>query len=410
MRGITITCATLFSLALLLGCETDSRRHAAFGPVDTLPSPAAGGSAEPNLMTGPDGRVYLSWLEPRGDSTHALRFSTLDEDGWAPARTIVERPDLFVNWADFPSLTALPSRRLAAHWLQRSGKDKYAYEVRIAQSMDGGRTWSASVVPHRDGTATEHGFVSLFPFRDSLGAVWLDGRRFAGAGQGESPNMMLFMTTIARSGATGAERILDERVCDCCQTALAIAASGPVVVYRDRSDGEIRDIGVARWSDTGWVRGPVVHADDWRIDACPVNGPAIDAAGDNVAVAWFTGARDTARVYFARSADGGRTFGAPVRIDEGNPVGRVDVELDDDGDAVVSWLEFASEQQADVRLRRVGVDDAPSRSIVVARTSGARASGFPRMSVSGNHLVLAWTEAGTPSRIRLARTRLDGGR
>lgn len=409
MRHGLSECAAALALAALLGCERGEQDRAVLGPIDTLVSPAAGGSGEPNLATGPDGRVYLSWLEPEGDSVHALRFSTLEEGGWSAPRTIARRSDFFVNWADFPSLVPLSDRALAAHWLQRNGSAKYAYEVRIAHSSDGGETWSEPLVPHRDGTPTEHGFVSLFPFRDSLGAIWLDGRNFAAVPKGEGANMMLVMTAIAPTGAAGAERVLDERVCDCCQTSLAMASSGPIVVYRDRLEGEIRDISVARWSDTGWARGTVVHADNWVIDACPVNGPAIDAAGDRVAVAWFTSARDSARVYLAWSADAGASFGPPVRVDDGNPVGRVDVELDREGNAVVSWVEFTAGQQADVRIRRIHADGTPSASTVVARTTSGRASGFPRMTAHEGDLILAWTEAGTPSRIRVARARLTRG-
>ena len=115
-------------------------------------------------------------------------------------------------------------------------------------------------MPHRDGTATEHGFVSLFPFNDSLGAIWLDGRNFASGTKGESANMMLLMTSVAPTGTAGPERVLDERVCDCCQTSLAVTSSGPAVVYRDRLDGEIRDINIVRWSDSGWTSGTVVRS------------------------------------------------------------------------------------------------------------------------------------------------------
>ena len=395
---------------LLLACEPADNPPAAFGPIDTLPSPAAPGSGEPNLVAGPDGRVYLSWLEPSGDSAHALRFSTLNGDSWSTPRTIAARPDFFVNWADFPSIVPLSERRLAAHWLQKSGRAKYAYDVRIAQSFDGGETWSSPIVPHRDATATEHGFVSLFPFRDSLGAIWLDGRNFARVAKGERADMMLVMTSVAPTGTLGPERVLDERVCDCCQTALAVASSGPIVAYRDRSEGEVRDIGIVRWTDSGWAETTVVHPDGWRIDACPVNGPAIAAVGQRVAVAWFTSAHDTARVYLAQSDDGGATFGRPVRVDDGKPLGRVDVELYADGAAVVTWMEFTPGEQADVRAKHVSRDGALSASAVVARTSGARASGFPRMIATGNDLVFAWTEAGDPAQVRVARVRLAGRR
>jgi hypothetical protein len=240
---------TIAPLLLFLGCAPQEDAH---GPlvIDTMASPAGPGSGEPNLASAPDGRIYLSWLEPVDDSTHALRFSTLVGSRWSPPRTITQRPDFFVNWADFPSVIALSEQRLAAHWLQKSGTTKYAYEVRIAQSADGGRTWSTPVVPHRDGTPTEHGFVSMFALGDSLGAVWLDGRNFARVAKGESADMMLMMTSVAPTGGTGPERVLDERVCDCCQTSLGVAASGPVLVYRDRLHGEIRDISVVRWVDS----------------------------------------------------------------------------------------------------------------------------------------------------------------
>ncbi|MDQ4079690.1 MAG: glycoside hydrolase, partial [Gemmatimonadota bacterium] len=356
--------------------------------------------------TGPHERVYLSWLEPTGDTAHALRFATLTGDQWSAPRTITQGSRFFVNWADFPSIVVAPDNRLAAHWLQRSDTARYAYGVRVAQSFDGGASWSQPITPHRDGSATEHGFVSLFAVRDSLGAVWLDGRNFAGAGENSRPSMMLMTTTVASDGSTGAERVLDERVCDCCQTSIAVAASGPVVVYRDRSLNEIRDISIIRWTDSGWTRPIPVHSDQWKIDHCPVNGPAVAADGEHVAVAWFTSSGDSGRVLLAQSDDGGATFAAPVRIDDGNPVGRVDVVTHRTG-LVVSWMEFTSERQAEVRVRPVSRSGQLGESTVIARSSGERASGFPHIAVSRGYLIIAWTEAGSPPRVRVARTQLD---
>lgn len=397
-----------FSLVTALACAVDDTRPIALGTIDTLPSPATAGSGEPNLSIGPDQRVYLSWLEPQGDTAHALRFATLDAGEWSAPRTIAQGRNFFVNWADFPSIVAGRGGQLAAHWLERSDTARYAYGVRIARSSDGGATWGAPITPHRDDSPTEHGFVSLYTTGDSLGAIWLDGRNFAGAAKGASPDMMLLTTTVAREDSAGPERVLDDRVCDCCQTSIAMAASGPVIVYRDRSSSEIRDIAIIRWTDSGWTRPALVYADGWNVDHCPVNGPSVAADGQNVAVAWFTGARDSTRVFLAQSSDGGATFASPVRIDDGNPVGRVDVVVDRRGGAIVSWMEFTSGQQADVRVRPVSANGARGESTVVARSTGARASGFPHMVAAGSDLILAWTEAGTPQRIRVARAGLSG--
>ncbi|MGH7563761.1 MAG: sialidase family protein [Gemmatimonadota bacterium] len=411
--------------------------------VESLPSPAGPRSGEPNLFATGD-RIYLSWIEAveeaaspnESDTTrdpedpvHALRFAAWDGETWSEPGTIAAGRGWFVNWADFPSLVALPDGSLAAHWLVRTGPETYAYEVRIARSPDGGRTWSGPIVPHDDGTPTEHGFVSLFPgSRGGLGAVWLDGRKFAaassrqgapppgsgtgpGTGGAEAPSededyapgaeMTLRAAVIGAEGEVGDDALLDGRACDCCQTAAAMTSRGPVVAYRDRSADEIRDIAVVRLVDGRWTEPRPLHADGWVISACPVNGPAIAARDAEVAVAWFTAARDTLQVRIAFSGDAGATFGPPGRVDEGAPLGRVDVELLEDGSALVTWLE-GQHSETRILARRIASGGQAGPAVFVAPASPERASGFPRAAVLGNRVVFAWTEPGDPSRIRLA--------
>ena len=374
--------------------------------IESVASPASPGSAEPNLALGGD-RVYMSWLEPV-DSGHALRFATLEGTRWSEPRTIRAGRDFFVNWADFPSIQPLGDGRLAAHWLQRNGNGTYAYGVRVALSDDDGQRWSAPLTPHTDDSPTEHGFVTLWPEEGTLNAVWLDGRKFSKSGHDASNEMMLVSTTVDAQGARAAEVRLDERTCDCCQTDAAVTAEGPIVTYRDRSPDEIRDIYVTRRIGGKWTTGAPVHADNWKVDFCPVNGPAIAADERRVALAWFTAANDSARVKVAFSDDAGARFGAPVRVDEGNPAGRVDVALLPDGNALVTWIERIGGDTAAVRVRRVSRDGTLGETRTVARSSAARASGFPRMVISGPDVVFAWTEPGKPSHVRVARAALRG--
>ncbi|TVS16854.1 MAG: exo-alpha-sialidase [Gammaproteobacteria bacterium] len=387
-----------------------------------LPSPAGAGSSAPNLFVDPRGVVVLSWLESTANGQHALRFSTLDPrsaadpqsdeeaPGWSAARTIVEADDLFVNWADFPSLIVLEDGSMAVHWLRRSGPDTFDYDVEVAWSADGGDTWNEPVTPHRDGTLSEHGFASMFPWQGGLGIVWLDGRAFAGwdetAGavidstRHDDPEMALRATTISPDGVAE-EAVLDARVCECCQTSAVITSEGPLIVYRDRSQDETRDIGVVRYREGQWTEPMLIHADGWQIRGCPVNGPMATASGSNVAVAWFTAADGERRVKVAFSADAGATFAAPQRVDAGQPAGRVALTLLDDQEAAVIWLE-EREGGAAIRLRRVTRDGGQGPAGVLVETSLARASGFPRMVRSGDQLLLAWTDADTPSRVHTA--------
>jgi len=374
--------------ALVLGaCQ-------AAAEVTVLPSPSDDGSMAPNLFAAADGRVLMSWIDKLDGDRHALRFAVREGERWSAPRLVAEGKDWFVNWADFPSIVALPDGTLAAHWLVKSAAATYAYDVRIAFSSDGGAHWSAPVVPHRDGTPTEHGFVSLFPTRDGqLGAAWLDGRETlpaTGASDGSSGAMTLRYATIGRGGALGEEALLDARICDCCQTSAAVTAEGPLVVFRDRSNAEVRDIARVRLRDGAWTEAQAIAADHWEISGCPVNGPSVAADGRHAAVAWFTAANDAPRVRVAFSADAGASFGLPLAVDDGRPLGRVDTLLLEDGSAIVSWVE-SSPDGSSLRLRRIRPDGERGEAVVVVPAGEPLANGFPQMVRAGAELVLAWT-------------------
>lgn len=413
MKFVLAAMLGYLALSGATGCadarETE-RSEAGDSMVTPITSPTGAGAAEPFLAVGPNGTLFLSWLEPIDSSSHAFRFAEYDGTQWSAPRTIRAGNDFFVNWADFPSIRVLDDGRLAAHWLQKTGVGTYAYGVRVSQSTDNGATWSPAIIPHRDSSDTEHGFVTLWREGAGIGAVWLDGRKYNKEGHSPTNEMMVVSTTIAADGQLGAETALDERACDCCQTAVAITSNGPIITYRDRTSDEIRDIYVARQVEGRWTAPVPVHADGWRIAACPVNGPAIAAVENRVALAWFTSANDSAKVKLAFSSDAGATFGAPVRIDGGQPAGRVDVALLRDGSALVSWIERTGGDTAVVQARRVAANGKPDAPIAIATSSAARASGFPRMVAHGRGAIFAWTEPGKPSAIRLARLANPGGR
>jgi hypothetical protein len=399
----------LLGVVALLACQASEEPPELVEGITAIASPTGIQSGEPNLAVDGAGRVYLSWLERKADSSVALHLSVRENGRWSPPATVTQRKDLFVNWADFPSVFVAPSGRIVMHWLQRKPGGKYSYDVFTRQSTDAGATWSEPRVLHDDKVAAEHGFVSFFASGpDSIEAIWLDGRATAGGHGNHSSRgaMQLGTTHLGADGVPAATTLIDDRICDCCQTSAAMTSRGPVVVYRDRSPGEIRDIAILRRVDGKWTEPTRVHADEWHLEGCPVNGPSVVANGDTVAVAWFTGARDTARVNLAFSSDAGATFGAPIRVDDGMPIGRVDVEFDGHGRALVTWLERVGNEGAEVRLKAVGPAGDQAATITVATSAAARTSGFPRMIRTGDEVLFAWTVPGDSARIQLATLRV----
>jgi len=397
-------------LLSVVACDNAQQHSISESAVESLPSPALDGSGEAHLAVGRDGSVVMSWLEPDGNG-HALKFSTLHERTWQPPRTVARSDSWFVNWADFPSVEPISETVWAAHWLDKQPGGRYAYNVTMSISEDAGATWSAPFTPHTDGTATEHGFVSLYRLDDGIGALWLDGRNMAedipnegGVVERKMEGMTLRSASISTGGTIKKSDLVDELTCDCCQTDVAVGPQGPIAVYRNRSSDEIRDVYVARSIDGAWQAAQRVANDGWQIAGCPVNGPAIAIQGNTVVVAWFTGANNESVVRMSRSEDTAKSFSFPIDIDSSRPLGRVDIALLENGDSVVSWLRKNSDGTGEISIRKISAEGIVGPARIVAETSASSMSGFPQMVLSGEYLFFAWTDTSDQqSRILTAR-------
>jgi len=377
--------------------------HSGAAPADPVEFRGPPGSVTPNLAVGRDGRVLLTWLEPIAEGRHALRLAVRQGGRWTPPQTIRESDRFFVNWADFASLVETVDGQWVVHWLEKTEAKPYAYHVMLSVSADRGQTWSAPFPAHRDRSPTEHGFVAMLP-RPSGGVdlAWLDGRRMDGNPAG-TMGVRTTSLVVAGSPRLGDEVELDDRTCECCQVALARTSRGLVAAFRDRSSSEIRDIALAREVSGAWTEPQVIAADDWEHRACPVNGPALAADGDHLALVWFTRARNEPRVYLVQSDDGGATFGSRVRIDDGQTLGRVDAEPLGGGAVAIASLEGKGEADAEWRVRRVEADGRTGPARVVATVTRARLAGFPRFARAGADLLLSYTAPGADGGVRVIR-------
>ncbi len=285
-----------------------------------------------HLRSSHDGGLLLSWLEPHGDG-HRLVFTVLEDGRWSPPKQVAAGGSFLANWADTPAVVQGPRGVLYAHWLETLGEG-HAYGARAARSANGGDSWVELGWLHDDTSPVEHGFVSYAVTPKGLRAFWLDGRTMGEPGGATALRTAL----VGQTEGTPPSVVLDPRVCECCATDAVKGPAGPVVVYRDRSEDEVRDISLLRWTTDGWSAPITVHRDGWQIDGCPVNGPAIDARDDRVAVAWFTAAGESAAVKLSVSTDGGQSFGVPTVVDGDRPVGRADVALGAGGRVWVLWV------------------------------------------------------------------------
>lgn len=406
--------AGMAALGVLAGCggpdDAPATSAAAPGELQVLDWPLPGavpGTSAADLSVSHDGTILLSWIDSQPGRRHSFRYSTWDtsRQRWTRApMTIAIGNSMFVNAADTPHIAASLDGALWAHWLQKNGEGAFAYDIALARSPDGAN-WSPPLVPHDDGTLTEHGFVSLWPHgTDLLGIAWLDGRATAAAdheahaahdaeghhGRGATALRAALVDPTRRKVL---ESVVDTRVCDCCQTAVALTSRGPLLFYRGRSPEEIRDVLVSRLEGNVWTAPKRVHADGWRVEGCPVNGPAAAGHGHDVVAAWYTEAGGEPQVRLAHSADAGDGFGEPLVLDAGAPVlGRVAVALDGQ-QAGALWLREEADGQS---LWYARFTPDLSRELgrqQVARLQGrGLGTGFPQLGFHGGVAHVVWTD------------------
>ncbi len=393
--------------------------------ITELASPAPLVSGTPRLHTGPDGTVYLMFAGPgllQGE--RAIWLSTLPAGSreWSVPGLVVSTPLLLENWADFGTLVVADDGQVWAQWFQSRAEGQRGYSGWMARSRDGGRTWS-------EPAPLGHEFVSLAPLSGGrVMAVWLQSARpprpagtprpartprdpHAEHSHGPArdpaapytPSMRLDARLMDAAGNTLREWVVDPDVCTCCHTTLAVLpGDGLFVSYRGHNREEVRDNWIAHFDGQEWGAPAVLHPDGWIIPACPVNGPAASARANELAIVWFTAANGISRVSGKFSTDAGRRFGEALPIDLGRPMGRVDCVMLPDNTAAASWLEAKSSgNAAGIYLRTFDAAGLISVPWLVAETSQARASGFPRLALRADgDLVIAYTEEGKESRIR----------
>jgi hypothetical protein len=241
--------------------------------------------------------------------------------------------------------------------------------------------------------------------------VWLDERnvRFPPAGEkGKMEHMEanreVFFASSADGGRSFSRNIrVGKEACPCCKTALAVGAGGGVFAsWRQVLPGDFRHIAVAASADGGKTfTAPVVVSDDrWMTSSCPVSGPALAATGDGaLSVVWYTeGDRGAPGLYQSESRDGGKTFSESRPYAQGQARGNPLLLANGSGGATVVWESAEGGQARVVSAPLAGKTSATHSSL----TSGE----LPSAALSGDQLFVGYiSKAGDRRSIWVVRAK-----
>jgi hypothetical protein len=286
---------------------------AAATPACLDPSPRCAPTAEPAFAR--DGTLWLAF--PVGDKVYVAS----SRDGGASFQPAVVAASVTgavidANGEARPKIVTLPDGTLLVSYTARPEKS-YDGSISLVRSTDGGKSFSAPA-PLLDASGQRFDIFLVSP-KGRLYAAWLDKRDAAAAKQaGEtfagSGIAVAWSDDGARSFA--GKTILMDHSCECCRLSGALSPDGlPVFAWRQVYDNNLRDQYVAKLSKDGvTLNGGRVAEDEWAT-GCPHHGPSL-AIGATGAwhVVWFTNGKARKGLFYASSADGGKSFAAPQKF------------------------------------------------------------------------------------------------
>jgi len=373
-----------FSLLATMSCSTKEVY------IQEIPFFYENSNAQPNLVSS-NGSLTLSWISSKEENKASLNYSRYMEGRWIKPQVIASGSDWFINWADFPAHAINQDLIITSH-LKKSASGKYTYDVVLNLQKLSGEKIKEDFLLNTDGVKAEHGFVSIIANnKKGFFITWLDGRNTIEKKlDGEHKPMTIRFAEITDKGDVIKESELDASTCDCCQTSIAITNDGPIVVYRDRGEKEVRDIYSVKNINGTWEEPNVVHDDGWIINGCPVNGPKVAVNSKDLAIAWFTVSNDNPLVNVSFSKNNGNSFGAPVKVNDHDAIGRVDVSFLNDKEVIVSYMEV-DDIGTYLRIKKVSFDGKISEPITISKIDGGRNTGVPQLEIIDSEIFIVWT-------------------
>lgn len=295
-----------------------------------------------------------------------------------------------------PGLAVAPDGEVFVSWSSAKPKAPnvlFASDLYLSRSRDGGRTFDHHLRVNED-RPTSHSFEGLAVGADGTALVaWIDSR------DGAKP--ATYLARVVDRG-TRVERVVkleDGETCVCCRVDVAAGPDGAVgVLWRKVFAGDVRDMVLARSRDGGRAFDPpaLVHADRWKIPACPHRGGSLatDARG-RLYAAWYTeGAQGQPAMLFA-SAPEARPFAAPKRVSAalGSIPDRVRLAVGPDGRGVVVWEDATAVRK---RILARAVLDGGRTLGAVRVLSEAVKAWAPDVVTAGPDFVVVWHEERFP--------------
>lgn len=290
-----------------------------------------------------------------------------------------------------PKIVISPDGTVYVSYTRLLGKP-YSGDIRFSRSDDGGKTFSAPLTVNDNRDIIGHRFDALAAGANGkVYLAWLDKRDEAAAkkqGVAYAGSALYYAVSKNHGISFGTNIKIADHSCECCRVAMAIGGDGiPALLWRHVYDDNVRDHAFVKLD--GKMQPIRVSHDNWRVEACPHHGPALAVGPDgSYHAVWFDNSPQSHGLFYARSQDGGMTFGAPLHVgNDSAQAGHPDV-LSLGKAVLLAWKEFDGEKSAIYAMR--SLDSGASWSTPRRVADTADASDHPALIGYRDHAYLSW--------------------
>jgi hypothetical protein len=337
------------------------------------------------------GRLWVAYAQPAGKAGQVV-LQRSDDGGasWQPpVRVNAVLEPVAAEGENRPKLAFGTAGEIYVTWTSPTSA-QFTGDIRFARSLDGGKTWSAPTVVHRDRQLITHRFESLIVDpKGRLWVAWVDKRDLKvaeHAGRAYRGAAIYYAHSNDRGETWVGDTKLADSSCECCRIALATDSQGRVAaLWRHVFGSSERDHAFAF---LGTPKSKVERAtlDRWRVDACPHHGPSLAFGPDGTRHAvWFNQVDGQGRAFYGHLTQSGpgnvRTL----------PAGATHADLAVAGrNVVVAWKRFdGSVTKIESWISNdAGRNFAPGPSLQTAGDSDQ-----PRLVQSGQRILVVWRNA-----------------
>ncbi len=388
----------LFVLAVALGPAAVFAAGPASGPRIEMTHAGKGHEVHlsaPAVTVARDGQALVAWIAQQGH-TNNVYVARPSPNGARPVRVNPEGLSA-ESMHQAPGVASGSKGEIYVSWSSEKRKPEgvlFASDLQLSRSLDGGQRFERPLRINDD-RPISHSFDGLAAGADGTVYLgWIDARE-----GGNQPR-----TFLARIGDRGSRvdhvvKLDPGETCVCCRVDVAATDGLVAVLWRKVLPGDIRDmvLGLSRDGGRSFAGPTLVHADGWKIAACPHRGgrAALDARG-TIYVAWYTEGQDeTPRVLFTTSTDG-RAFEAPrpITVAAGAVPDHVRLAVNHQGAIAIVWEDSTAVRRR-IRLR-VSLDGGRSFSSPQSLSTAVKAYA-PDVAVAPNgDFVVVWHEEHFP--------------